>query len=455
MASLILCALGYSVMSITVFSGDTYSKMAATQRTHNDSPERCIITDRNLIPLTGTDSRYSPSSLCEHTVGYTDSWGKGISGIEAYIDKELTHLLNTDKPTLKDARGNDIPSNSSAQKKYVKLTLDYHIQKIAENVLDESSAKGAIVVMDTTNGDILAMASRPGFDRNRVGEYIENNGTELINRAVSPYNAGSIFKIITTAAALEEETVFDDTLFFCGGSSLIDGIDFVCHKKDGHGVLTLDEAFATSCNCSFYNIGATLGCDKLCSYALNFGLGKAVLDGVISESRGNIPTETKGTASEIANISIGQGEIMITPIQAARAVSVIASGGKIHKVNIIEGIADENGKITTPLKKESYEQIISEQTADKIGTMMRKTTESGTGTGAKSELVTIAGKTGSAETGWQTEDGCMVQGWYVGYFPYENPKYTLVVMTENGRQGNASCGPIFKKVAEEITELNY
>ncbi|MBR2477021.1 MAG: penicillin-binding protein 2 [Clostridia bacterium] len=445
-----------SVLNIAVFKGDTYTKMAVTQRTGKNDKERIIITDRNLIPLTGTDERYGVSHPAEHLIGYTDGTGKGVSGIEAYIDENMTHLLYTKSAGLKDAKGNHIPNtNEENKKRYVKLTLDYHIQKIGENVLDESGITGALVVMDVESGDILAMVSRPGFDRNKVGEYIEQGGTELMNRAVAPYNAGSIFKIITASAALEEESVYNDTLFFCGGSTPIDGIDFICHHRQGHGFLTLEDAFASSCNCSFYNIGAGVGCDKICSYARKFGLGEVVLDKVISESKGNIPTDTKGTASETANISIGQGEILITPVQAAQAVCIIASGGKKRDVNIIEGIADENGNIIHSARKNGETKILSESTANKIGAMMRMTTESGTGTGAESDVVAIAGKTGSAETGWQTGNGYMVQGWYVGYFPYEKPKYALVVMTENGRQGNASCGPIFKKTAEEIMKLNY
>lgn len=456
LTALLLFAMGCSVLNIAVFKGDTYTQMAVTQRTQDTEKERFIITDRNLIPLTGADERYDESYPAEHIIGYTDGSGEGVSGLELYIDENMAHLLSDNRVSLKDAKGNQIPNTSGkTQKRYVKLTLDYHIQKIGENVLDEAGIKGALVIADIKNGDILAMVSRPGFDRNRVGEYIEQNGTELMNRAVSPYNAGSIFKIITAAAALEEETVHEDTLFLCSGNTLIDGIDFVCHKREGHGFLTLEDAFALSCNCSFYNIGAGVGCEKLCSYAEEFGLGNRVLDGIISESKGNIPKDIKGTASEMANISIGQGEILITPLQAVQVVSIIASGGEKRNINIIDGIADENGDIVHSARKDETERIISESTANRIGNMMRMTTDIGTGTGAKSEVVTIAGKTGSAETGWQTGNGYMVQGWYAGYFPYEKPRYAMVIMTENGRQGNASCGPIFKKVAEEIMGLNY
>lgn len=185
------------ILNITVFKGDKYAHMAANQRTNQTQTTRGAITDRNMIPLTGADKRYTNDSLARHVIGYTDSFGMGVSGIEKELDAEISSKSQSAHSSLKDAKGNDIPSFKTAdtrteQLKHIKLTLDYHIQNIAENVLDESGITGAAVVLDTENFDILAMASRPNFDQNNVAEYISSDGTALLNRATTPYNASAI-----------------------------------------------------------------------------------------------------------------------------------------------------------------------------------------------------------------------------------------------------------------------
>ena len=134
-------------------------------------------------------------------------------------------------------------------------------------------------------------------------------------------------------------------------------------------------------------------------------------------------------------------------------ICIIANGGGVKSVNIADSLCRQDGEKISDLRQYSAKRIVSAETAERIGAMMLKATEEGTGTNAKSEIVSIAGKTGSAETGWQTENGYMVQGWFVGFFPYENPRYALAVMTENGRQGNISCAPVFKEIAEKIIAI--
>ncbi len=175
--------------------------MAANQRTQPSYTSRRHITDRNMIPFTGSNRRYSDSTLARHVIGYTDSGGVGVSGIEKELDAEIISGNDSKDSTLKDAKGNDIPNFKAtgfvdAEQKYVKLTLDYHIQKIAENVLDDTDITGAVVVLDVDSFDILAMASRPDFDQNNVGRYIDTGGTALLNRAVTPYSTEGIYEIL-------------------------------------------------------------------------------------------------------------------------------------------------------------------------------------------------------------------------------------------------------------------
>lgn len=452
-----------SVGNISLFKGSKYSYLAAQQRLPGVSgaTNRGIIADRNMIPFTetetGAQNRYRENTVANHVIGYTNADGVGVSGIEKTMDSELAECGGA-QAVLLDATGNEIPNFKTGSayldgQKTVKLTLDYHIQKITENVLDKFGITGGAVVMDVESFDVLAMASRPDFSQRQIGRYVASGGTELLNRCVSPYNAGSIFKIITAAAALEEGVMMPDAVHYCGGVERIEGMDFYCHKKDGHGHLTFEDAFSKSCNCVFYNTGKLLGSKKICEYAEKFGMGKDVLSGQLSESDGNLPKYISSSGQESANLSIGQGEIMITPLQAAKAVSIIAAKGVSKAVNIADSVVDSKGETIKDLREYNTERVISEDTASKIGVMMMKATTDGTGSNAKSEKVSIAGKTGSAETGWQTEDGYMVQGWFAGFFPYENPRYVLAVMTENGRGGNISCAPVFKEIAERIIEI--
>lgn len=449
---LLVCIL----FNIMILNGSKYANMAANQRLGSSEHGRHIICDKNMIPFTsGTSSYENPHA--SHIIGYTDRDGRGMCGIEKAFNDELT--LNTPvKATLKDGSGKSIPifktnKEESKKEQYVKLTLDYHIQKITENVLDSHKITGAAVVLAVNSFDVLAMASRPQFDRNNVEIYTEFGDTELINRALSPYNAGSIFKIITTAAALEEGVLSEGSPFFCGGAMVFDDILFPCHKTGGHGNLSLKDAFSLSCNCAFYNTGNILGSEKICEYGEKFGIGKYVLSNIFEENSGNIPKQLSHSKSEASNLAIGQGEIMITPLQAAKIACIIASGGISKEVNIADSIVGEDGNTIKHLRKEKTERIISAENAGKIGEMMLSAVESGTGSNAKSQEISIAGKTGSAETGWQTDGGFMVQGWFIGFFPYENPKYAIAVMAEDGKQGNKSCAPIFKEIAEKISDI--
>lgn len=463
MLALGLCLLTASVFNIAVIKGVGYASRAAYQRTlpGAEYKRRGVIADRNMIPFTEPfadgDLRYKGTSIANHIIGYVNSDGEGMCGAEKAFDDILSSCSHT-ATSLFDARGNAIENFKIVKDhndgvKNIKLTLDYHIQKICENVLDNSAITGAAVVMDVESFDVLAMASRPDYLKSEISTYVSAGGTELLNRATASYNPGSIFKIVTTAAALEEKIADHSFLSYCGGGMQIDKLMFKCHNRSGHGLLNLEEGFYKSCNCVFYDIGTALGSERICDYASLFGMGDYVTSGIIEESRGNIPQYISSARAEAANLCIGQGELMITPLQAAVMVCTVASGGIKKSVNIADSVYLENGEKVTDLRTFSEERIISEETSQRIADMMLKVTELGTGTNAKSEKVAIAGKTGSAETGWQTDNGYMVQGWFAGFFPYDNPRYALVVLTENGRGGNTSCAPVFKEIAEQIMEL--
>lgn len=467
------CLFLLSVMlKIVVFDKQKFAYAASKQHLIPTTVKiyRGMIYDRNFIPFVDCRSyilkkdyengksvrynvtkRYDERSLARHLVGYVDAENGGASGLEKRFDSYLSGEGSYVFSTIGDVNSKSIKGlprtmkNDGEMQKGICLTLDYHIQKAAENALDKSGKNGAAVVLNVENFDVLAMASRPDFDQNNVEKYIKNGGTELINRAVSEYNAGSIFKIITAAAALENGVVGENFADFCSGGVNIDGVEFVCNKKDGHGKLDFYNAFAKSCNVCFYDSAISTGSDKLCGMAKKFGMGEIVC-GIDGEKSGNI--EIGQTRCDIANSAIGQGKIMITPIQAARMAAIIASGGVMKNVNIIQGkVFDAGG--ADELYYKSEKQVISRDTADKIKDMMYLAVAEGTGRPAYDKDLKICGKTGSAQTGWEKNGSLMVHGWFVGFFPYNRPKYAMAVFLENGQSG-AEAAKVFLDMAKQI-----
>ncbi len=477
---LIAAAIGVLVFAeagICFFKNKTYSKSAAIQRTRTIEikKHRGIFYDRNMIPLVENKSkvisptenssvtvteRYPVNSLAEHLIGYVNSDGDGVSGLEKCFNTTLKAPASVKMNVLTDAAGNIIQksgvgvTDEAFEDCGIKLTLDCHVQKIAETVMDKYEISGAVVVLNSRNFDVLAMASRPAFDRNSVSDYLSSNSSQLVNRCICAYNAGSIFKIVTASAALESGTIKSETPFFCGGMYNINERNFACHKKDGHQNINFAEAFAASCNCVFYNAGITVGGASLLNAARMFGLGERVLcfDG-LEEQKGNIPQKQNCGIFEAVNYSIGQGEILITPVQAANMTAIIANNGVANCVNLAEAIVSKNGAAKRNLRENDERRVISFETAVEIGKFMTLAVQSGTASDAKSDIVKISGKTGTAETGWYENGENLVHGWFCGYFPSDNPRYAAAVFVENGKSGSLSAVPVFKEIAEEIVKF--
>lgn len=461
------------VLHIAVFQSERYASRAASQRLDEKTLKvwRGGIVDRDFVPFVDgrgeaaeeagrtvrIPRRYDGQSLARHLIGYTDAENTGVSGLE----KAFEDILHTDVAYrvtgLKDARSNPISSvgisteNANyTPEKNLQLTLDYHIQETVEQAMDTMAHNGAVVVMDVQTFDVLAMASRPNYDQNNVQAALESDGTQLMNRALSPYNAGSIFKIVTAAAGLEAGVCTPDTHYWCEGKTGVGGVEFFCQHRDGHGELPLHSAFALSCNMAFYDIGAKTGGHALMDMARRFGLGQPLLGEIgLPESAGNVPEKEQYPEAEVANLSIGQGELLLTPLQAANMACIIANGGWQRPVNLAAGIVDAQGYTVQNLRRFGARRVVSDEIAGAIGQMMLETTTAGTGTNAQLPQG-AAGKTSTAETGWEGGAGLMVHGWFIGYFPYDSPKYAMAVLAEDGRQGNAACAPLFQQIAQTL-----
>ncbi len=481
----ILSSLFAKIFYLSVFKNEEYKKAVLNQETvcMTVKNERGTIYDRNLIPLTERDlslfhitdsgkvktgsgkstfimpSRYAPSGVATHITGYTDIDGVGVCGVEKKFDSLLKSDEKIKVTYLSDAVGGPMPDSESELTKEngtvnsLSLTIDYHIQKVCEDVLDKYVPKGSAVVLDVNTFDVLAIASNPKFDANNLSKSMSSENGELLNRALCQYNAGSIFKIVT-ASALIDENPYLNREYLCNGFKEINSHTFYCNKKDGHGLQSLSKAFANSCNCAFYEIGLAVGGEKITKTAIKLGLGERKLFFGSEEAKGNIPVKENYTQTESANISIGQGEILITPIQCALMCATIANGGIRGRVNIAKSVIDENGEAIESLTNYDSVRAIKEETAKKISSMMRDCVLYGTAKKIASSPLEIAGKTGSAETGWQKEDLSYYEhGWFCGFFPYSSPKYAVAVFSEDGKSGAVSAVEPFLKICEGIDKF--
>ena len=428
------------------------------------------IADASLKGLSVVDVRVrnNDQTLATHMIGYLDEQGKqGLSGIEKSYQETLEKGGGVYAGVLADA-GNSVMQEfgyriwdtMGEQKLNIKTTLDYHMQEIVEDAMDRMVDKGAVAIIDVLNGDILAIASRPNFNPADIKASLNGASQPFFNRALGEYTPGSIFKIITAAAALDNG-ISPDLTFNCPGYAMAGNLKMKCwtYASGGHGTLNMAQAFAQSCNSYFINLGQVVGRNDIAAMAQKFGLGAKTglyLQG-IDEPFGLLP-ETMGYASaaEIGNLSIGQGDLLISPIQAANMAAVIANGGILNKLSLIDCIINDQGQRIRSIKSPSWERVISKEVAASLQGMMMMTVEYGTGQLANIQgLGGSAGKTGSAETGWVQDNRNILHAWFVGYFPVATPRYAMCVFIEDGKSGGSSAAPVFAEISAKIMGLGY
>lgn len=420
------------------------------------------LEENNIFVVDGYE-RYGENNLTRHIIGYTAAGdGHGRTGIEKAYDKFLYSTRGKYIGIVSDALHHQIEGLGVRyvdEKEFrgefdVKLTIDFHIQQLVEKYMDKNSVSGAVAVLKVSDGDIVAMASRPQFRQDAIEEYIDSSGTELVNRALNPFNAGSIFKIVVSAAAFENGTSFLTDTFYCAGERKVQDRYFRCTSS--HGLIDLTNAFAVSCNSAFIDLGIRTGKENILDMAkkLGFGSFSHLNELGINESKGELPGTKYTSEKEIANIAIGQGDILVTPLQVASMVATVANNGVKTNVNLVDSIIDSDGRFVKRIKSTENKRVFSVQTASKLKIMMEKVTEVGTGKKANIQSMGgAAGKTGTAQTGWRQGDSTKIHGWFAGYFPIKDPQYALVVFVENGQSGSEVAAPIFGEIASEIMKL--
>ncbi len=399
--------------------------------------------------------RYDETQPAQHIIGYTQD-GKGVCGLEADFDEILRRDIGQTSVTFEVDGTGSVLSGETAVVRHapapvhgVVTTLDMDIQLICEQAA-KSLGKGCIVVMDADSGDILGMVSVPSYSLEDMGSALESEDSPLINRALYPYPVGSIFKLVTSAAAIEASQ--QDFICTCKGSTKIGSQIFRCHNAKGHGRLTLETALIHSCNPYFIELGLRLSPLALFEKAaeLGFGRGTALSDG-INASSGYLPTvQELSLPAERGNFSFGQGRLTATPVQIARLTCIIANGGYMPEVRLVIG-KTENGDAVSGGRSVKGEQVLDSETSDKLRLMMIGAVYGSSSFKGRPDGISAGAKTSTAQTGRYDENGTeYCHGWITGFFPANDPEYVVTVLAEDGGYGNEAAAPVFKEIAEGI-----
>ena len=466
----------------TVYKQTTYTKYLDRTIAKNVMDEKAdevrrFIDDNNyhdMIYLQATSTRYYPNSeLASSVLGFTNSDGDGIYGLESQYDKILA---GTDGyyVTARDSYGNEMPyeyeSYIPAQNGgNLVTTIDAYIQECLEKQLlatvGECGAKNRAcgIVVNVKTGAILAMATVPGYDLNdpwTLNEYysqflIEDSlveGTEEYekqfqkylmemwrNKAVSDsYIPGSTFKVVSSSMALTENKVKLDDVVFCGGSRHLFGHTIHCHVVKGHGDLTFPQGLVQSCNVWFMEIGERLGKENFYDYFKSFGyLEKTGID-LPAEGNSLIKTENDMTDLDLAIYTFGQN-FNITPIQHVMAIAAVANGGYLIEPYLVEQITDNQGNVTYQHETNVKRQVISQEVCDKLSVILEEGV-SGDG-GAKNVYVAgykIAAKTGTSEKKGTEIRVDNVEPYIcscVAFAPADDPEIAILIMVDEPSQG--------------------
>ncbi len=435
------------------------------------------------INIDADNKRYYPyNNLASHLIGFTGTDNQGLSGIELAWNKSLTGTAG--KIVASADVHNDEISNQTQQ--YIEaengsdiyLTIDVNIQSIVEKYLSQAVQKnravaGSAIIMNPTNGDILAMATSPDYNLNSP---FEPNSEELKNKWDSltssektsslykmwrdknvsdTYEPGSPFKVLTAAIAIEENITETDIAgdFNCIGYHDVNETKINCWRKDiPHGYQTLKQALANSCNPAFIQLGSRIGTSTFYKYFKAFGLFDKTNINTASETVGIFHDESNVGPVELATISFGQ-RFTITPIQLITAISSVSNNGTLVKPRIVKQTVNSDTNATTTIEPESIRQVISSETAEKVRQMMEYVVTNGTGRYGAVEGYSIGGKTGTSEAspGGSNKKNTLS---YVAVAPSDNPEIVCLVVlydVENpSAQGGLIAGPIVSSILSEV-----
>ncbi len=454
----ILAAVLPNRRTITAIS--KYVDVNSVDAFKNNMPAICEVPKRISVEGISTTLVYEHTpenmSAC-HIIGYTDSTGHGVSGLQLAYDELLYSEKTISAVFETDGKGNTLcgvepyfENDLSTAKGGVVTTLDINIQSIAEKAASKLNS-GCAIVADAKNGKIRAMASVPTFNINSIADSFEKADSPMLNRAVSLYSVGSVFKPCVAAIAIENG--YTNKIFNCKGSLEIEKRNFKCHKLSGHGDIDLCNSLAQSCNCYFYDTALSLGAEKVYKTAsyLSIGAKIKIADNLYTSS-GNLPQlDRLNTQSTLANLSIGQGSLMSSPVAMLNLYLAIAGDGSYYLPSIVEKTINDGAYNHYDIGYKT--KVMQPATAKQLREFLKSVITEGTGNEAMPTLCTAAGKTATAQTGRYYEDGSEItNSWFCGFFPADQPQYVVVIMSDS--KTNVSTASVFAEIADSITEYS-
>ncbi|MCH5353319.1 MAG: penicillin-binding protein 2 [Acutalibacter sp.] len=415
-----------------------------------------------FIDLFNVPVRYEEDQLAPHVIGYLDSFGSGVSGIELAMNDVLENysgqavvyyqvdalgrvVAGGDRQvsdTLRESRGG------------VALTLDEEIQALTEQAA-APLGKGAVVVTEVPNCEIRALVSLPDYSPTDLGTAAESTEGALLNRAFCAYAPGSVFKLVGAAAGLTSGgNLLED--YECTGKVNVGGMLFHCFDGIAHGKVGLKAALEKSCNCYFINLGRSLGGQSILSMAYDLGLGEEQEFGRgLFTQTGDLPQAAALTNSRaLANFSFGQGGLTVTPVQLCGMVNAIASGGVYSTPKLIAGTVDNELRLTetSPVSDRTV-QVMSKSTAKTLRDAMEGAVKEGTAKPGAPTNCVAGVKTGTAQTGIQERGEELLHFWYCGYICDETgPRYCITVLRESVPEDYGVTARVFREIAQRLGE---
>ncbi len=399
----------------------------------------------------GSDSKLKPGDIV------------GKAGLEREYNETL---MGTDglRRVIVNSIGKEVgrlEQQDAIPGKPIQLTIDYDLQQIADSYM--ADREGAVVAMDGRTGEILAMVSRPTFDPNDFAVRIPSAEwqslntdprTPLLNRAIQGQLApGSVFKIVMATAMLESKLLPETFTAFCPGHASFYGRTFHCWRPAGHGTVDLHKAIVDSCDVFFYTVGQRIGIEAIHKYGAGLGLGQRTGIDLPSEDTGLMPSEEwkervyhqKWYAGETISVSIGQGAVTVTPVQLARMVAAVATGGDLVQPHLLKSFAAKTDRF--PISDDTVEQV----TQGMYGVI----NEGGTGSSLKLQNIEFSGKSGTAqlmsyEAGSKMgHKGKETNGWFVGYAPRRNPEIVVAAVVQGSTEhGGSTAGPVVRDIVK-------
>jgi len=426
-----------------------------------------------IIGYTGKTGRNPDGIVDNHETLWPETEGR--EGLEQTFNEMLTgkhgeYKLTFDKDGRKTSEKLITPPDPGYN---VVTTLDLRLQQLAEKALEAKAKRGAIVIIDPNNGDILALASWPTYDPNLFVPSIsaeqlkllqDDKDIPLLPRAYrSSYPPGSTFKIAVGIAALESRAVQPDDQYECVPSIQIGNVTFHNWKKANRGALNFVQALTESCDTWFYQVGIRTGAQPIIDWALQLGFGAKCGIPLRGEAEGRVPNDEymKATHSrrllngDIANMSIGQGDTQVTPLQMAQAMGIVANGGTLYQTRLVQQVQTFDNRIVTAYQVRAKRTLnLSSETLDELHTGMVDVVNGAGGTAHQASLdnAEVAGKTGTAQ--WGPKNKERTAAWFAGFLPADQPRYAFAALYEGDVgskvHGGSAAAPMIADVFKEI-----